>query len=71
VNGKPEGFGEYHWENNTHFKGMFKNGLRHGMGFWERGQEVYEGEYVNDKKCGYGVYRWGNGNRYKGNFFND
>ena len=34
VNGKPEGYGEYNWANKTHFKGLFKNGLRHGMGLW-------------------------------------
>jgi hypothetical protein len=34
LNGKPEGCGEYNWKNGSSFKGMFKNGLRHGQGYW-------------------------------------
>jgi hypothetical protein len=35
-NGKPSGFGEYHWANGSYFKGYFKNGLRHGKGVWKK-----------------------------------
>ncbi len=74
VNGKPEGFGEYHWGNGCNYRGEFKNGLRHGKGTWKKGPincDMYEGDWTNDKKCGQGHYRWASGNYYQGSYFDD
>jgi len=73
-NGKPEGYGEYYWSNESFFKGFFKNGLRHGKGIWKKGpgnNDTYEGEYFSDKKCGNGIFTWSSGNVYKGSYFDD
>jgi len=74
ANGKPEGYGEYHWANGCNYRGDFKNGLRHGKGVWKKGTrncDIYEGEWANDKKCGQGHYRWASGNYYEGSYFDD
>lgn len=73
-NGKPGGFGEFHWHDGSSYKGFFKNGLRHGKGVWRKNpgtSDVYDGEWLNGKKCNEGVYTWANGDVYKGNYFDD
>lgn len=73
-NGKPNGFGEYHWKNESSYKGFFKNGLRHGKGVWRKNfgkTDIYDGDWINDKKSGVGVYTWVSGNCYKGAYFDD
>lgn len=74
VNGMPEGYGCYVWEDGSSFKGDFKQGLRNGYGCWRakpNGVESYKGHYTMDVKSGYGQYVWDNGWIYKGNFEND
>lgn len=73
--GKPFGQGKYTWANGSVYIGMFKNGLKHGKGRWQKGEgdqlSVFEGEYVNDKKEGFGIFRWASGNAYDGYFKDD
>ena len=78
--GKPEGFGQYKWENSSNYTGEFLNGLKHGHGKWKRKPftddkgtrfNSYEGEYHLDKKHGEGFFEWESGNTYKGGYFED
>ena len=74
MNGLPEGYGEYSWNDGSHYKGDFKQGSRNGYGIWQDPKntgEVYKGHYMIDKKHGYGIYDWGNGYVYKGYFMDD
>lgn len=75
VNGKPEGKGQYTWENGSFYVGEFKGGLKHGKGKWRRSKDnnsnQYEGEYKGDKKNGYGEFTWASGNQYKGGYKDD
>ena len=73
VNGKFEGVGKYCWfESGAVYKGMIKNGIRHGEGVWSNSVgDRYEGMYESNRKCGNGVLKYSNGNVYKGNFVND
>ena len=69
---KPNGEGEYYWQNGDHYKGDFVNGLRHGYGVMKyvNGTQ-YSGEYRNDKKCGLGQQIFEDGIVYVGNYEND
>ena len=55
--------------------GEFKDGLKHGYGYWAETDSPtannYRGDFLNDKKWGYGVFNWTSGNIYKGNYRND
>ena len=61
--------------NGNYYIGEFKDGLKHGYGFWCKSKEPksnqYRGDFLNDKKWGYGVFRWTSGSIYKGNYRND
>ena len=64
--------GQYSWvKNKSHYKGYFKNGLRHGLGIWVQVGDKYEGHYLNDKKNGKGTFTWASGNNYNGSYFDD
>ena len=70
-NGKAEGEGKYIWNSGAVYEGEFKQGLKHGMGKWQKGMgdgaDVYKGQYENDKRNGYGSFKWGlTGATYRG-----
>lgn len=35
--GRPDGWGEYTWDNKATYVGEWKNGLKHGKGHWTKG----------------------------------
>ena len=47
ANGKPEGKGIYHWNDNAVYKGFFRNGLRHGKGK----QILFRNNKLYQKRC--------------------
>lgn len=62
--------GVYRSNNNTEYKGTFKNSLKHGKGVikYENGR-VYEGDFYEDKISGKGKMVV-NGKVYEGEFLN-
>jgi len=67
-NGKPYGYGEYEdFQTKTEFKGIFKDGEKHGSGFLlERDGSAWEGFWVGDKATGVGTHTDANGETYSG-----
>ena len=55
-----------------YYIGEFKNGLKNGKGvtFWNNGDPLYEGDYVNDKPEGFGKGYIDNGDYYIGEWKN-
>ena len=78
MRGRPDGWGEYTWDNGATYVGEFKNGLKHGKGYWTKGDNTkdnpgssYQGDYKLDKKWGTGTFTWPSGNTYFGEYVND
>ena len=63
----------YHWiKSGSIYKGIFKNGLRHGKGIWTNpAGNKFEGMYENNRKNGNGIFEWCSGNVYRGDYFDD
>ena len=63
MNGKPEGYGLYVWNNGESYEGDWVNGLKHGKGTWlgQKG-DSYSGEWKFGKADGKGKHTWINGN---------
>jgi hypothetical protein len=55
------------------YKGMWKNGKRHGFGihYYADGSKMYEGEYQNGVRHGRGVFYFRDGEYFAGKFDND
>ena len=49
-------------------KGDWLNDEKHGHGiyYWKKSGNHYDGTYVNDKKQGHGIFYYQNGDRYEG-----
>lgn len=62
------GHGHYTWPDESTYRGMVKNGLRHGQGVYKNDQEgiEYEGEWVDGMRHGHGVLKYKNGSVYEG-----
>lgn len=68
VNGEMNGEGNC-IENGIRYKGMFKNGLKSGVGREEwPDKSVYFGEFLKNLKHGHGKFEWGNENKFEGQF---
>jgi hypothetical protein len=69
---KKSGEGECKWVNGEEYIGEWKNGMRHGQGYWtsRNGDETYSGEWVNGRVTGYGEYFEKSWSIYKGTFVN-
>ena len=68
---KLKGYGEYHRNDGSIYKGSFDEGLPHGNGkeeFYDG--SFFEGFYLNGKKK-YGIFEWKDGSKYQGDFEND
>ena len=68
---KLKGYGEYHRNDGSIYKGLFNEGLPHGNGkeeFYDG--SFFEGYYLNGKKK-YGIFEWKDGSKYQGDFEND
>ena len=72
-NGRPHGFGELFFENESIFDGQFRDGRKHGEGVstYANGDK-YVGEFIDGLKNGQGTYTWGSGqnkgDKYVGEF---
>lgn len=55
VNNKPEDEnGVFMWRNGDIFHGVFVNGMKHGYGKWESGNDYYDGLWKFNKPEGEG-----------------
>jgi hypothetical protein len=65
-----DGFGTYYY-NNGYYKGFFKNGQKHGYGYysWNKG-DFYFGNWSNDVREGFGQYFWKDKSNYLGEWKN-
>jgi len=72
VNGLPEGYGTFIWDNGNRYDGNWKKGKQHGYGimYYENGS-VYEGEFINGEKSGKGKFISPEGDTYKGLWLHD
>ena len=71
TNNEIEGSGELKWKNGNHYKGQFKNGLRHGKGIFisHSHQLKYTGNFYKGVRNGLGKITYNSGSSYEG-FFN-
>ena len=70
-NNKLKGYGEYHRNDGSVYKGLFHDGLPHGNGKEEFYDGTsFEGFYLTGKKK-YGIFEWKDGSKYQGDFEND
>jgi hypothetical protein len=59
------------WDNESFYRGSWKDNKREGYGYFKTGKgEVYEGEYRNDRRNGVGTYVFRNGDFYTGEWKN-
>jgi len=58
VNNKPEDVnGLFVWPNGDVYHGVFVNGMKHGQGKWQSGDEFYSGSWKYNKPEGQGFIR--------------
>ena len=62
----------YDYEDGTYYIGQTKNGLRHGKGkmYYENGNILYDGDFIEDNEEGNGKYYYENGEYYIGDWGN-
>ena len=63
------GNGSYVWSDGRRYEGMFRDGVRSGVGVltWPTGNK-YEGQFLEDHRHGRGVLHWADGVIYRGLF---
>jgi|LGOV01.1.fsa_nt_gb hypothetical protein len=62
------GYGKIKYNNGT-YEGNFKNGIKHGKGFYKwNSKDSYEGDFKDGKKDGHGVYHYSDGWKHIGEF---
>jgi hypothetical protein len=72
INGKPNDFGMYTFDNGTNYIGQFKDGLFEGKGKLKYfNGDKYEGEFLQGVKQGEGIYTSTDGSVYIGNYDNN
>jgi len=69
LNGVPEGFGTYTYDNGDVCWGEFKSGVMQGKGVFKYANgDHYEGDFKDDKPHGIGVFTFKDGTVYEGEF---
>ena len=70
--GKFERFGTYYYANGNSYEGMYKNGVKSGLGIkrYVNG-DLYKGMWKNESKSGFGVFHWADGKSYEGMWEDD
>ncbi len=58
INNKPEDInGIFLWNNGDFFLGSFVNGMKHGKGKWQAGEDIYYGDWKFNKPEGEGCIK--------------
>ena len=72
LDGKMDGFGEFHFDNGDRYIGEFKDNQRTGKGtfYWASGNR-YRGDWMDCRMDGHGVVYYENGDRTEGTFSKD
>jgi hypothetical protein len=69
IDGKYDGYGVETWARGSRYRGMYRKGLRHGIGIYRFfGGDVYNGEWCNGQCHGFGVHTCSDGSHYVGEF---
>ena len=69
--GLKDGFGMDIRDKKIKYIGYYKNDLASGIGKYIDGNEIYEGEFINDYAFGYGIYKKDDNIIYEGEWVND